>query len=336
MLISDYIAQMLEEMLEQSNGTLEIRRNDMASKLGCAPSQINYVITSRFTPQHGYLVESHRGGGGYVRIVRKEMHRDEYLMHFFHSIGTSLSEAEAVAMLRNLCATRAVETDMAAVMRAAERAAGGSESAWLVRRLDGDAVRETLVASAEDARIPAALRGTLLTGRSVLAEGEERWLSIPIARAGLVYIFGGGHVSQALAPVLERVGFRTVIYDDRPEFADRTRFPGAERVLCGDFACLQEQVQISPDDYVVIMTRGHLADYEVLSRTLRSGARYLGCIGSRKKLALCRERLLAAGFTAEEYARVHAPIGLAIGAETPEEIAVSVAAELIAVRSGKA
>ena len=224
----------------------------------------------------------------------------------------------------------------AAVMRAAERAAGGSENAWLVRRLDGDAVRETLVASAEDPRIPAALRGTLLTGRSVLAEGEERWLSIPIARAGLVYIFGGGHVSQALAPVLERVGFRTVIYDDRPEFADRSRFPGAERVLCGDFARLQEQVQISPDDYVVIMTRGHLADYEVLARTLRSGARYLGCIGSRKKLALCRERLLAAGFTAEEYARVHAPIGLAIGAETPEEIAVSVAAELIAVRSGKA
>ena len=83
------------------------------------------------------------------------------------------------------------------------------------------------------------------------------------------------------------------------------------------------------------MTRGHQADCEVLAQTLRSGAKYLGCIGSRKKLALCRERLLAAGFTAEEYARLHAPIGLAIGAETPAEIAVSVAAELIAVRAGK-
>ena len=85
---------------------------------------------------------------------------------------------------------------------------------------------------------------------------------------------------------------------------------------------------------MVIMTRGHQADYEVLEQTLRSGVKYLGCIGSRRKLALCRERLLAAGFTAEEYAAVHAPIGLPIGAETPEEIAVSVTAQLIAVRAG--
>ena len=105
-------------------------------------------------------------------------------------------------------------------------------------------------------------------------------------------------------------------------------------MLCGDFLSLGEQVRVTPDDYVVIMTRGHQAGYEVLAQTLRSGAKYLGCIGSKKKLALCKERLLAAGFTEEEYARVHAPIGLAIGAETPEEIAVSVTAELIAVRAG--
>ena len=91
---------------------------------------------------------------------------------------------------------------------------------------------------------------------------------------------------------------------------------------------------MTPDDYVVVMTRGHQADYEVLSQLLRSGAKYIGCIGSKRKLALCRERLLANGFTEAEYARVHAPIGLAIGAETPAEIAVSVTAELIAVRAG--
>ena len=106
----------------------------------------------------------------------------------------------------------------------------------------------------------------------------------------------------------------------------------AERVSLCSFEKLD--ADIAPEDYVVIMTRGHQADYEVLTQTLRSGARYLGCIGSRPKLALCRERLLAAGFTAEEYAAVHAPIGLAIGAQTPEEIAVAVAAELIAVRAG--
>ena len=135
-------------------------------------------------------------------------------------------------------------------------------------------------------------------------------------------------------PAVAAVGFRPVVYDDRPEFADPARFPQAEVVLCGDFLSLGEQVRVTPDDYVVIMTRGHQADYEVLAQTLRSGAKYLGCIGSKKKLALCKERLLAAGFTEEEYQRVHAPIGLAIGAETPEENAVSVTAELIAVRAG--
>ena len=153
-------------------------------------------------------------------------------------------------------------------------------------------------------------------------------------RAGLLYIFGGGHVSQALVPVAATVGFRPFIYDDRPEFAAKARFPQAAGTLCGSFTALSRHLTITPNDYVVIMTRGHQADFEVLVQTLRCGARYLGCIGSRKKLALCRDRLLANGFTPEEYARVHAPIGLAIGAQTPEEIAVSVTAELIAVRAG--
>ena len=104
--------------------------------------------------------------------------------------------------------------------------------------------------------------------------------------------------------------------------------------IYGSFEEVSRHITITPDDYVVIMTRGHQADYEVLTQVLRSGAKYIGCIGSRRKLALCREKLLEAGFTAEEYARVHAPIGLAIGAETPAEIAVSVTAEMIAVRAG--
>ena len=141
-------------------------------------------------------------------------------------------------------------------------------------------------------------------------------------------------MSQALVPAIAAVGFRPVVYDDRPEFADPALFPRAEAALCGPFTALAEHIRVTPDDYVVIMTRGHQADYEVLTQTLRSGAKYIGCIGSKKKLSICRDRLLAAGFTAEEYARVHAPIGLAIGAETPEEIAVSVTAEMIAVRAG--
>ncbi len=101
-MLADYIAQMIEEMLNEGNGILELQRNEMASKLGCVPSQISYVISSRFTPERGYLIESRRGGGGCIRIVRKQMARDEYLMHFFCAIGEEIDEAEAIAYLKNL------------------------------------------------------------------------------------------------------------------------------------------------------------------------------------------------------------------------------------------
>lgn len=221
-----------------------------------------------------------------------------------------------------------------AVLRDLMESSGRNADTWLVRRIEGERVTEMGLADREGVRY---LTGTperlpeLLQNKAVWRDG---WFAVPAVKAGRVYIFGGGHVSQALVPAIAAVGFRPVVYDDRPEFADPARFPQAEVVLCGDFLSLGEQVRVTPDDYVVIMTRGHQADYEVLAQTLRSGAKYLGCIGSKKKLALCKERLLAAGFTEEEYQRVHAPIGLAIGAETPEEIAVSVTAELIAVRAG--
>lgn len=207
---------------------------------------------------------------------------------------------------------------------------GENAGAWLVRRFEGECAVGMQALSASDP-INSAL-SPLMKERSVLT--EDGWFSIPVVRPGKVYIFGGGHVSRALVPAIAAVGFRPVVYDDRREFTDPALFPQAEETIYGDFTALGKAVTVTPEDYVVIMTRGHQADYEVLAQVLRSGAKYLGCIGSKRKLALCRDRLLAAGFTAEEYARVHAPIGLAIGAETPEEIAVSVTAELIAVRAG--
>ena len=201
---------------------------------------------------------------------------------------------------------------------------------WLVRRLEGETVTFMALAGRAGFHDERPFPEDLLQNKAVWRDG---WFALPVVKAGRVYLFGGGHVSQALVRALAPLGFRPVVYDDRPEFADPVRFPRAEAVLCGPFTALAEKIKVTPDDYVVIMTRGHQADYEVLTQTLRSGAKYIGCIGSKKKLAFCRDRLLAAGFTAEEYARVHAPIGLAIGAETPEEIAVSVTAEMIAVRA---
>ena len=99
MLISDNIARLIEQMLDENNGEAELKRNDLALRLGCVPSQISYVISSRFTPERGYMIESRRGGGGYIRIVRVKMDKNEYLMHFFHAIGESLDEGEGRAYL---------------------------------------------------------------------------------------------------------------------------------------------------------------------------------------------------------------------------------------------
>lgn len=101
-MLTDHIAQLIEEMLNESNGILELQRNEMANRIGCVPSQISYVISSRFTPERGYMIESRRGGGGCIRIVRKEMGKNEYLMHFFFALGDEVDEATAVAFLKNL------------------------------------------------------------------------------------------------------------------------------------------------------------------------------------------------------------------------------------------
>ena len=101
-MLADTIAKLIEEMLDESGGALELQRNEMANRIGCVPSQISYVITSRFTPEKGYIIESRRGGGGCIKIVRKQMQSDEYLMHFFYAIGNSISEREVLAYLQNL------------------------------------------------------------------------------------------------------------------------------------------------------------------------------------------------------------------------------------------
>lgn len=220
------------------------------------------------------------------------------------------------------------------IIRELKEACAHSADVWLVRRIEDGRVTAMGTAGREEVRHLAAPPAHLadLLGNKAAFDGA--WFAVPVVKAGRTYIFGGGHVSQALVPVLSAADFRPVVYDDRPEFADPALFPGAERTICGSFLELSKHLTVTADDYVVIMTRGHQADYEVLTQVLRSGAKYLGCIGSRKKLALCRDRLLSDGFTEAEYARLHAPIGLAIGAETPAEIAVAVAAEMIAVRAG--
>jgi len=129
------------------------------------------------------------------------------------------------------------------------------------------------------------------------------------------------------------VGFPVVVVDDREEFADAGQFPEAREVRCMPFGGVMARLPVDVHAFVVIVTRGHLYDKEVLGQALRTEARYIGMIGSRRKRDLIYKRLLEEGFTEEDLARVHSPIGLDIGAETPEEIAVSIVAELIDVRA---
>ena len=151
-------------------------------------------------------------------------------------------------------------------------------------------------------------------------------------RAG-VYVFGGGHVAQELVPVIAHVGFSAVVFEDRADFARRELFAGVTDTVLGDFAHFEQKLTITPDDYIVIMTRGHQADYEILLQALRTQACYVGCIGSRTKMVRVRERLAEDGLSEAQIARIHNPIGLPILAETPAEIAISIAAELIQFRA---
>jgi xanthine dehydrogenase accessory factor len=156
----------------------------------------------------------------------------------------------------------------------------------------------------------------------------------PTFNRGTALIFGAGHVGRSLVPVLSSVEFRTVILDDRQEFANRERFGLADQIVHLDsFEEAFKGATIDERSYIIIITRGHLHDRTVLRQSLRTKAAYIGMIGSRTKRDLTYQALLDEGFTKADLERVHSPIGLSIKAETPAEIAVSIAAELIRIRA---
>ena len=155
----------------------------------------------------------------------------------------------------------------------------------------------------------------------------------PVSTSSRAFIFGAGHVGKALAPVLEKTGFNVIFFDNRPETVTKENSPGAKEIIFGDYKNIFEKITIGANDYVIIMTPGHQADFEVLDQTLRTEATYIGCIGSSKKVAVTQARLMERGHTPENISRIHSPIGIEIYAETPEEIAISIAAELIKHRA---
>ena len=150
---------------------------------------------------------------------------------------------------------------------------------------------------------------------------------------GRVFVFGAGHVARELVPLLSHLGFKCVVLDDREEFADPAVFPTAHKVLQVDYTKLEGIVKPNCKDYAVVMTRGHVHDAYCERFLLSTPVPYIGVMGSKNKAKLARETLLAEGYTEAQLDRITTPIGLDIGSETPAEIAVSIAAQLIEVRA---
>ena len=154
----------------------------------------------------------------------------------------------------------------------------------------------------------------------------------PVLPPAELYIFGAGHVAESLYRVARIAGFDITVIDDRDAYANRERFPQAQEVIADDFDAVMGRLQISELAYIVIVTRGHRDDMRVLRWAVQTPARYVGMIGSKRKTITVFRELQAEGLAPELFERVHAPVGLDIGAVTPEEIAVSITAELIAKR----
>ena len=211
------------------------------------------------------------------------------------------------------------------------------EPSWIITEITEGGGR-LAVYGARSGLIGSPVPEQVLAARSVRpvqieAEGSTYYCE-KLLQPGRVYIFGGGHIAQALVPVLLGADFTCTVLDDRPDFADPARFPGAETKLI-DPADISDTVSgFTSDDCVCIMTRGHKDDMQIQRQVMRSPVQYIGVIGSAKKQRAVKEQILASGFTEADFGAVVSPIGLDIGAETPAEIAVSIAAQLIRVRAG--
>jgi xanthine dehydrogenase accessory factor len=203
--------------------------------------------------------------------------------------------------------------------------------------LEGEVLRQGLEALREEKprTLHYDLSGTEAGNIGMICGGVVDVYIEPIVPKPEVLIFGGGHISLYLAKISAMVGFQVTVIDDRAEFANRERFPEAEDVIAEDFPKAQGKLRVHRSSYIVIVTRGHASDQEVLEWAVGTEARYIGMIGSRRKIQTVYENLRKKDIPSEKLARVHAPIGLDIGALTPEEIAVSIIAEMIQVRRGK-
>lgn len=256
--------------------------------------------------------------GGRVQVLLERISADPVTLAVFHGVRDALAAGEKCFLVTDL---------------GEEGGEIGRIGRCLLRQ-DGS-VTGTF-AHASDLLPALAARAQRSTYPVLSSEGGARFLIERCYVPSTVYLFGAGHVSQEVAELAGRVAFQTVVLDDRAEFANGQRFPTADRVEAIDtFENCVAGLPIDGDSYLVIVTRGHTHDRTVLEQALRTGAAYIGMLGSRKKSIEIRQALREQGFGEEAANRFNCPIGLKIGAETVGEIAVSIVAELIQARAAR-
>jgi xanthine dehydrogenase accessory factor len=203
---------------------------------------------------------------------------------------------------------------------------GGSLEAQVIKEAVG------VIKQGKPKHLHASLTAEEAGEEGMICGGDLEVFIEPILTTPTMYIFGGGHISLSLARIGKLIGFKIAVIDDRAEYANAERFPEAEMVLAENFSQAFSKLKIDKTSYIVIVTRGHQNDEEVLEWAVGTPAKYIGMIGSKSKVKTIYSHLLAKGASQKTLDGVRSPIGLAIGAQTPEEIAVSIMAEIIKVR----
>lgn len=227
------------------------------------------------------------------------------------------------------------------VFRDLAKAVDGDEAAVLVSTISSDGlprkmlIRESAMAEAEYSSQIAAAVKEVVAGRHhavrVSADDIDAFIE-GLSSPPTVVLFGAGHLAYHIARSASTVHFRVTVYDDRGEYACAERFPDADGIVVADFGSVVDNTRIDDHSYVVIVTRGHKCDEIVLEQVLGTGATYIGMIGSRRKTQTILDKLRQKGFSEDALGRVYSPVGLAIGAVTPEEIALSIVCELVKIR----
>ena len=268
--------------------------------------------------------------GGKVKILTEPIFPG-IIDNIFKRIIEARSEGEkaALATLISESGTRPLDGKTKVIIRNGERIAGS-----LGESLDKLAIElsERVFAEGKSLTQDFKLSGDEASGVG-LPEGDEVQLFVePITPQPTVFIFGGGHVAFPIGKIAKMMGFRVVVIDDRPAFANSERFPEADEVIAEDFVKSFERLNIDEDSYIVSVTRGHEYDELIIEQAVKTNAKYIGLMGSKRRVRITFERILSRGTARELLEKVHAPIGLDIDADTPEEIAVSIMAEMIKVR----